>query len=69
MPPIDTDVVHARDYERVEHAGDIAGECLHCVVAGYRVAAAVAAHIEPQHAKTGLQQRRHLLGPAAAIGR
>ena len=46
---------------------DIARQCLHRVVAGNRIAAAVAAHIEAQHAKPGLQQRWHLLGPAAAV--
>ena len=62
------DVVHARDRQRIEHGRDIAGKLLHRVVAGNRVAAAVAAHVEAQHAKPGLQQRRHLLGPTAAVG-
>ena len=62
------DIVHARDRERVEHRGDVAGQRLHRVVAGNRIAAAVAAHVEAQHAEPGLQQRRHLLGPTAAVG-
>ena len=62
------DVVHARDRQPVEHRSDVAGEVLHRVVAGDRVAAAMPAHVEPQHAEPALQQRRDLLGPAAAVG-
>ena len=61
------DVVDPSEAERVEHRRDIAGEVLHRIVAGNRVAAAMPAHIEPQHAKPGLQQRRHLFSPAAAV--
>ena len=60
--------MHPREAERLDHARDVAGELAHRIVAGYRVAAAMPAHVEPQHAEPGLQQRRHLLGPAAAIG-
>src|SRR5206468_12177722 len=51
-----------------EHDGDIAGQRRHRIVAGHRVAAAMPAHVEAQHAETSLQQRRDLLGPAAAVG-
>ena len=62
------DVMHPREAERVEHGRDVAGELAHRIVARNRVAAAMPAHVEPQHAEPGLQQGRHLLGPAAAVG-
>ena len=62
------DVVHARDRQRRQHLLDIVGERGHRVVAGNRVAAAMPAHVEPQHPEPALQQRRDLLGPAAAVG-
>src|SRR6185437_2008086 len=47
---------------------DVACELVHGVVAGDGIAAAMAAHVETQHAKAGLQQGWHLLRPHAAVG-
>jgi len=63
------DIVHAGDRQRIEYSGDIAGQRFHRIVAGDRIAPAMAAHIEPEHTKAGLQQRRNLFGPTAAIRR
>src|ERR1700757_4141483 len=56
------------DPENVERRRDVAGERRHRVVAGHRVAPAMPAHVEAQDPEPGLQQRRHLLGPHAAVG-
>src|SRR4051794_41749889 len=37
------------------------------MVAENGIAAAMAAHVDAQHPEPALQQRRHLLGPAAAV--
>src|SRR5262249_11394169 len=42
---------------------------LHRIVApGTRIAAAMPSHVQAQHAKSRLQQRRHLLAPHPAVG-
>ena len=56
------------DPKLVKGGSDIVGERRHRIVAGHRVAAAVPAHVEAQHPEPGLQQRRHLFGPHAAVG-
>ena len=49
-------------------AATSSASCLHRIVAGDGIAAAMAAHVDAQHAEAGAEQRRHLLGPHAAIG-
>ena len=46
----------------------VIGQRRHRVVAGHRIAAAMPAHVDPQHAEAALQQGGHLFGPAAAVG-
>jgi len=59
-----------RDDERVEHGRNVVGEIALCVVAGDRTAAAVAnACLYASTRQAGLQQRRQLFGPHAAVGR
>ena len=62
------DVVDPGDAEHVERGLHVGRQPVHRVVAGDRRAAAVAAHVEPQHAVARGQQRHHLLDPHAAIG-
>ena len=64
----EADVLHLVDAVEVQRDRHVVGELRHGVGAGDGVAAAVAAHVEAQHAVAGGQQRRHLLGPHAAVG-
>src|SRR6516162_5014703 len=68
IPPIEGPIVHSGEGKHLEHRGNVPRERLHRVVAGDRIAAAMAAHVDAQYAKPGLQQRGHLLGPHPAIG-
>ena len=63
-----TDVVDFGEAQSVEHGGDVGGEQVHRVRPADRIAAAVPAHIDAQHAKTAGEQRGHLFGPHAAVG-
>ncbi len=56
------------DAEGVHHRRDVVRQLVHRIVAGDRVAAAMAAHVDAQHAIAGAEQRRHLLRPHAAVG-
>ena len=56
------------DAQHVERAFHVGRQLVHRVVAVDRRAAAMAAHVEPQHAVAGAQQRHHLLDPHAAVG-
>ena len=62
------DIVDLGDAQHVERAFHVGRERVHRVVALDRRAAAVAAHVEPQHAVAGRQQRDELLDPHAAVG-
>jgi len=64
----EANIVHSGEGKHLEHRGNVPRERLHRVVAGDRIAAAMAAHVDAQYAKPGLQQRGHLLGPHPAIG-
>ncbi len=61
-------VMHALDAEHVQNPGHVRGKLARRVVARYRLAAAVTAHIDPQDPEAVFQQRLHLLGPHSAIG-
>ena len=60
--------MHLLDAEHVERALNVGRQRVHRVVAVDRRAAAMAAHVEPQHAVARGQQRHHLLDPHAAVG-
>src|SRR5262249_27389355 len=62
------DELHLADPEKIEGGRDVVGELRHGVAAGNGIAAAVAAHVKPQHAVAGGEQRHQLLGPHAAVG-
>jgi hypothetical protein len=62
-------VVDLVDAERAHHRRHVQRQLVHGVVAGDRIAAAMAAHVDAEHAIAGAEQRRHLLRPHAAVGR
>jgi hypothetical protein len=59
--------VHAPQAQHVEHGRHVIGQRPRRVIAGDRIAAAVAAHVEAQNAEPSFDERRQLLGPAAAV--
>ncbi len=59
------DARNLQDGKRPRH---VVAELAHRVRPRQRITAAVAAHVEPQHAKAGGEQGRDLLGPHPAIG-
>jgi hemin uptake protein HemP len=64
----EADIMHLLDAQHVERAFHVGRQRVHRVVAVHRRAAAMAAHVEAQHAIAGAEQRHELLGPHAAIG-
>ena len=63
------DELHLLDAQEIQRRSHVVGELRHGVVASDGIAAAMAAHVEAQHAVAGCKQPRHLLGPHAAVGR
>ena len=62
------DEVHLRDAKHVECLLHVGRQRIHRIVALHGSAAAMTAHVEPQHAVACAQQRHHLLDPHAAVG-
>jgi hypothetical protein len=63
------DEVAAVDAQPVQQRDQVVGQTVDGVGARRAFAAAVAAQVHAQHAVAGRQQRRHLFGPQAQVGR